>query len=88
MGVFLAFMQALPAFLQILPEFLQICLRLMGLVERIVSYAQENDLSKWIENLEKRFDELERAQTPQEKLSAAHNLSDVLSSFKRVRPGA
>lgn len=78
MGAFLA---ALPAFIASLPYVFQATAQLMSLVGRLVSWAEKNDLQKWIDNLESRIDELEQSKTTDDKLNAARNLANVLKSF-------
>lgn len=53
----------------------------MGLVEKIVAWAEKNEFHKWMEDLELKIDTLEKAKTPDEKRAAASGISDVLKSL-------
>jgi predicted nucleic acid-binding protein len=73
-----AFLAALPAFIQALPYFLQLAVKIMALVERLIAWADKNNLNGWLENVETHIDALEKANTPEEKSAAARGLGSVL----------
>ncbi len=72
------FLAALPALIASLPTLFQILLKMMTLVERVVALAEKNGLSKWLESIENGIDQLEKADTVDEKRAAAANLASVL----------
>lgn len=76
-----AFLVALPAFIQALPYLLQLAVKVMTLTEQIVAWAQKNELHIWIDNLETKIDQLDKASTPDEKRQAASDLSKILRSL-------
>ncbi len=72
-----AFMAALPAFLAALPTLFQIAAKFMNLIVKLVEWSEKEQTKKWIENVEKSFDDLHAADTPEKKYAAARRLNDV-----------
>lgn len=63
----IAILEALPALLQAVP-------RIANLMERFLKFVDQHDLNQWMDEVEKGINQLEKAQTPDEKLAAAHIL--------------
>lgn len=64
-------MMGIIAFLQCLPK-------LIDLMTRIGNWMIANNIKDWINDLEVTVDKLEKAQTPEEKLGAAHGIVDSI----------
>lgn len=75
------FFAALPAFIQAIPYLLQIAVKMMNVTQQFVSWAQKNELDKWFDNVEVKIDQLDKAKTPDEKRTAAKDLSDIMRSL-------
>lgn len=71
----IAILEALPALMQTIPK-------VVSLIERYLNWANANDLNKWIDALEAGIDQLETAQTPEEKSAAARALVDSIRHIK------
>ncbi len=75
-----AFFAALPAFIAALPDMMRIAVKMMTLMEKIVRMMEKNGTLKWMEEVEGAIDELERANTPDAKISAARRISGLMRS--------
>lgn len=67
-------MTGLLAILQALPEMFKLLNYLGTVVDRFMKWSHDNNLEKWISDLEASVDQLEKAKTPEEKLGAAHSI--------------
>ena len=73
-----AFLAALPAFIAALPAFLQLAVKMMALVEKIAASVEKNQLHKWLAEVETSIDDLDNAQTKEQKLAAAKKFADLI----------
>lgn len=78
-----AFLAALPAFIAALPAMMQLALKLMVILEKLVRWAEKNDLEKWLEQVEGAIDDLEKAATPEAKLASARALSGIMRGLSK-----
>lgn len=62
-----AILESLPALMQAIP-------RVLSLIERYLAFVNQHDLNQWLDEIEGGVNQLEKAQTPDEKLAAAHTL--------------
>ncbi len=76
-----AFLAALPAFIAALPALCNLGVQMMTVLQKIVAWAEKNDLNKWLSDVEKAVDQLDAAKTSDEKLAAAKQLSGVIKSL-------
>jgi hypothetical protein len=74
----LLLLAALPAFLLALPRLCEVLLRLISICERLISWSKEKALLQWIDDLEATLDKLDKAQTPEEKRTAARGMVDLI----------
>lgn len=56
--------------------------RLMSLIERFVKWSRDANNAAWLDELEKTMDQLEKAETPEQKRAAARAL---LHSIRTLR---
>jgi hypothetical protein len=70
------------ALIQALPEFLRLMNLLGGVMEKFVKWTKDTGFEQWILNLEAKVDNLERAQTTDEKLNAARDLVGIIRGIK------
>lgn len=74
-------MSSFLAALQALPELIALMNRLCDAVLRLVAIAKDYELQKWIADLEESIDQLEKAQTAEEKLNAAKALANSIRNL-------
>ena len=63
------------AFLSLLP-------RILLLMERVGQWIIDKKLNSWLDEVEKTIDQLEKADTPEEKRKAARNLVGIVRSIR------
>lgn len=78
MAALFAVLQGLPALIQSLPEFFRLLLKCMQLFESFMGWAKQVKLEGWVDDVEKVFDELNKADTPEKKRGAARGLIGVI----------
>ncbi len=78
-----AFLAALPAFIAALPAMMQLMVKFMTIMEKLVLWAEKNNIEKWLEEVEGAIDALEVANTPEQKLAAARNISGIMRGLSK-----
>ncbi len=69
------------ALITALPELFKLLNRLGNVVERFMKYSEQNNINKWITDLEDSIDKLEKASTPEEKLDAAQSIVSAVRNL-------
>ncbi len=77
-------MPGILAFISALPMLLSLISRLGTVLDSLATYAKENDLNRWIDDLEKSTDLLTRAKTSEEKLAAAQALVKTIRNMGKA----
>jgi hypothetical protein len=68
-------MSAILSFLAIIPK-------LLDLAERLGAYVEKQNVSAWLDDLDKAVSDLEKAQTPKEKIDAARKISSSIRTLR------
>jgi len=76
-----AFLAAIPAFIAALPALIQLGVQVMTLAVKFIDWAQKNELHKWLKDVENSMDDLKDAKTPEQKISAARSITDLISKL-------
>lgn len=70
------------ALIQALPELFKLLNSLGSVVDRLMKWAHEHELEKWISDLEASIDKLEKAKTSEEKVGAAQSIVGSIRNIK------
>lgn len=73
-----AFIAALPTFIASLPALFQLAVKFMTLTEKVLAWANRNDLHNWFNEVEGAIDGLDNAKTSEDKRKAASHLSGII----------
>lgn len=81
MPALLAFLGLLPKILATAPEVIILVNRLLDAASGIKNLIGEQQLKSWISDLENTIDDLKKAQTPDDKLKVARDLSRLINGL-------